>query len=330
MSEINNLKAKKKCIRITENDIEILRLINKYGIIKKSKLSDYFSKQKISYKNSYIPKRLRILKDFNYLKDFGRGLGLGLKGKRELELRNIELIYKRDFRKDSYLNIYKSSSLLLDMDFKFKMSRREFIMKMDEEEKSNQVVKLYDGVVWNAPSEKFFVYSFKEDINHLDLSKIKKDLEFGGIKNVILVFDNIKYFKKTFERLRELIANKILIIPNNSKGINSLNLYNSNLFSDENLIQGLNKISKKIDAKKENSEMKFFNSIGQNIMILDIKKLSKSLSLLRMRKESKIYFSMLDIYQDFAKDLKEDLASDNIDATFLMLSEEQYLNAISD
>ncbi|WP_055069061.1 hypothetical protein [Clostridium massiliamazoniense] len=287
-------------LEISERDFNMLKLINKYGFIKKETLVRYFLENEIDIiYNSYVYKRIVKLQKYNYLKAERLAYGLGEKGIEYLELMGIDILYSSPPKGEKVKANYKDNDILFKMKFKNIQSRIEFLKEEESIGHSISKIKIFAGVGWNDPEEKYLIYRVEKRFTKMTLERILKDIENSYIKNIIIIADNLNQFKRYKNEFKKSKLNKALIIPNTSLGFETLELYVKGYFINENLVEFISKVAPNANAKMVNNRMEVFNEFTSNLMVLDLKKelLESNLANIQKVPSASVIFS--EVYMDY-------------------------------
>lgn len=295
MSE--NVKNKK--IELNERDYDIFNLLNIYGCIKKRRLVEIFSEKNTDYKNSSVARRLRKLCKFNYLKSIGISYMLTKLGREVLEDDGVEVLYLNEIRDRNALSLYKASEVMLKLKFKYKQSRIQFIRSEEESGRSVQNIKSFSGIVWNETNEKFIVYKIDKKFTTSNISRMKIDLKSSKLQNIILVVDSFLQVKKFKNEIADINLNKFLVIIDNEKGYELLDLYMKENLNDENLIEYISLVSDKSNPRINQNMLETFNTPTINLMLLDIKKEVQNSSLATLRRFPELNFIYEKSYSEY-------------------------------
>ena len=266
-----NEKMAKMPLEITKRDIDILRMVNKYGLIKKNLLVKCFSDINVNYVNSYLAKRLRRLEVNKYLKTYGQSYGLGKIGKSELRMYGVKIEYSDKYITNKMKNIYKISEVIIRLNFKYKQSRIEFINS--ELKKGNEVsnYRTFAGVVWNRDNKKYLVYLVDKCPENL-FGLIKADVLNSGIDNVLIVTNKLEEILKFDDKIFSIGGSNFKVIPNNQMGYELIRLYEENLLNNINLKKYLDIRLKDSFNKIQviNNYIIINNVLISNLLIFDI------------------------------------------------------------
>lgn len=291
-------------ITLTERDKDILKLINSYGYIKKSSFVLNFSEGKVKYKNSYIPRRLKKLSDYNYIMGIGQAYALAEKGKDELRTNGININYDKSKKEiereiERVRKMYKESTLMLNLDFKNKLSRKDTIAFEESIGHKVTTIKNFCGTVWDREDKKYLVYRLG-NLSILQIIRdLKSDIKNSLIRRVIIVTDNISQMKKIRLKIQNLEVKEFLVIPETKQGLKILSLYKDGFFTDENIVKYIKLCNEKAPVKLENKKVVFAENPTVNLVILDLKKERSFRSFVYVKKPSSASIIFSEVYSDY-------------------------------
>ncbi|EGT0691175.1 hypothetical protein ACSW9V_15540 (plasmid) [Clostridium perfringens] len=300
MSEKNKRgKGVFRC-EISSRDLEIFKLINKYGYVKKSSFIMEFSESNLKFKNSHLSTRLKKLENYKYIKSNGHSYALDEKGIEELKLNGISLNYKTLPRgKDKIIRTYKDAALMINLDFKHKLSKIETINREKELGHDVTLIKNFCGTVWNTEDKKYLVYRVTNIPIFQLVRDMKLDIKNSLIKRIIVTIDNISQMKELKDKVQNLGVKEFLVIPNNSEGIEVLKLYNRGYFDNKHIKEYIEKSNKNIQLELEDNNLKINGQSTLNLTVLDLKKELNFRASSYIRKTSSAVVIFSDIYTDY-------------------------------
>ena len=316
---------------LTKNDIEIFKVINKFGFIRKRNLYNIFGDKNVKYENSYFKKRVMILSKAGYLKSIGYHFGLTTKSKKELILYGIKVHYgenKQRVTDKEAMEISKKNDVLFKLSFKKILSKVEFIDFEKDTGNSVSNLRLYAGVVWNDLSQKYLVYKG----NKLDgnfLGRISLDLSSTSANNVIYITKNIQDYFKYRDEISSLNCNDFKIILDLESGFETLNLYFKGFLNDEYIAKYLNFSLKKEEAKVTENGISFFDGSVVNLFLLDAKKEASEINKLKLKKEKKVYYVFEENYEKYFDNLVETY-SDTFNQGKVKITLEKYISFLKE
>ncbi|WP_195972488.1 hypothetical protein [Clostridium thermobutyricum] len=277
--------------------VEILKRINKYGLIKKSTLAKIYGKS-FRYQNNRIMKDFNQLEQEKYLRSYGQSYGLGMRGKKLLREEKIEINYTELPTGQKAINLYKDNNLLLNLNFKNKLSRIEYIRYKQKMGKEVNKVRTFAGEVYNEFKKRYLIYRIDNELTNGKISLIISDIEKGNHDRIII-------FLKSFEKLERLIkvinnikVTELIILPNNEEGYMMLNEKNNNKFIDKNLQKFINgNIPNSFEMI--NNKIYFKEVFSVNLLVLDLKKMVRKIEEGILDKEPRINFFIGECYKEF-------------------------------
>lgn len=290
-----------KRLEIGEKDFNILKFINSFGFVRKETLiRKFFDSDIENIYNSYLYRRIKKLKKYNYIDSKMSAYCLGKKGTEYLELMGVEILYSSLPKGEKIKSSYKDNDVLLKLGFNEIESRISFLK--DEERKGHIIskIKIFAGVAWNLKDERFLIYRINKRFTKSIFERIINDSENSYIRNVVLVCSgDLNQFKKHKNSFRKSKLNKVFLIPNTELGFETLKLKNNGYFEDKYLVEFINKMAKEANAKIEDNRIKVFNEFSSNLMILDLKKEILENNLANLQKVSSASVIFSEIYMDY-------------------------------
>lgn len=264
-----------KYIEITKNDIEIFKLLNKFGFLRKSTLYKYHTKNDTPYANSYFSKRANQLQKAGYLKSIGHHFGLTTKAKKELLLREINVHYgttKQRISDTNAIKVSKHNDILLKLPFKNILSRVEYLDELRKDNNFAGNIKTYIGIAYNELSKKYLIYN-TDVLTTNYLSRINTDLKNSNIRYVIVFVKDLDNCLSLKKQALKLPCYKLLVLQADDNGFNMLKLYLNNLLTEKIIVSYLNFASNNLyNGKIENNIIHFDNKPYFNSFILDLAK----------------------------------------------------------
>lgn len=289
-----------KKIIVTNRDIDIFKTINSYGYVRKGAFKIFSSDENMNYRNTAISKRLKKLNAFGYIKGVGQSYRLDENGKVELRARGIKINYDKPIRDiNKVKKIYKESTLMLNLDFKNKLSRKDTIAFEESIGHKVTTIKNFCGTVWDREDKKYLVYRLG-DLSILQIMRdLKSDIKNSLIRRVIIVTDNISQMKKIRLKIQNLEVKEFLVIPETKQGLKILRLYKDGFLTDENIVKYIKLCNEKAPVKLENKKVVFAENPTVNLVILDLKKERSFRSFVYVKKPSSASIIFSEVYSDY-------------------------------
>lgn len=285
-------------VKLTERDIELLKLLGRYGVISIKDINEKFFQSSRYYRT----RLLKLEKGGYIIRSKRKYVYLGIEGKRYLE--NINLSIKSINSNENYrrrlADIYKLLS---------KLTEFEIVTNTEVREENFNVLSTkryrFYGKVKGRLGEEYWVYRITKIKNHdevsikgkrLDISMIKKDIEerthenANANVNVMIFIDDELTLKLYKEDTTTLKINKEIVLLYNEKNIDFVNnVIAKGIDSRENIISMLKRRKCNVEENKSIAAADFVISKNDNI-----KQYVFNLSNKDLKKE-KAFQSYLDI-----------------------------------
>ncbi|MGM8288657.1 hypothetical protein [Clostridium perfringens] len=284
-------------------DLKIFKVINKYGCVKKSLFSLIENRKEEDFQKTYIRQRLKKLHENKYIKSVGQSYLLDKKGEYELNLNGIELNYKSTPKGiEKIKKAYKDAALIMNMDFKYKLSRIETILEEEKQGHEVSMIKNYSGTVWDEENKKYLVYRISKLRIFQLVKDIGLDVKYSGIKRIIIATDNISQMIEIKEKVKKLEVKEFLVIPNSTEGLKILSQYRQGFLSNKNIFNYIKNSNKNLDIKLEKNNIIFNDLLTENLTILDLKKEQKFKQLAYLKRASSAMIICSEIYSQYYKE----------------------------
>lgn len=315
---------------LEEKYIEIIEEINRFGLIKKKTLFEMFGRRPV-YRNDRIMKNLIELKKENYLKSYGQSYGLGRNAKKILKEKNIQVNYDEIPKGKKLIRLYKDNDLILNLNFRDKLSRIEYIRRNQNFQLEVNKVRTFAGEVGDE-KKRYLVYRIENEITNGKITQMKSDIEKGNHDRVIVFMKSFESLEFLLKSNQALSVKELLVLPDNEEGIMMMNERNNKKFSDKNLQKFINEKRPNSFEITDTNDIYFSEVFSINLLVLDIKKMVRKVEEALLNGEPRINFFVGETYKEFFK--RENILSyrkneTNVPCNYSSVSMQNYFNFIN-